>query len=161
MAQESVAVLLIRPDRRVLLGKKNGAGEDRLFLPGGRVEVGEQIWHPVARQMTFSVCAIQPTIADRPVGFLQYYTEDAPSHIIYLFRSFSWEGEPRDSSEYSDWQWCGIDRNTRCRTMDAAGIWLRYIHDDRRFIAQIWFDKKGKVCRTKSFQIEQDRRDVF
>ena len=99
--QDATSIFLLR-DNEILLGlKKRGFAQGKLNGFGGKIEAGETIEDPAARELR-EECGVQVDVSDlKRVAHLEFFFPAKPewNQVVYTFLARRWRGEPYETDE--------------------------------------------------------------
>jgi len=134
---QATLVFVRRGDDVLLIHKKRGLGRGKINGPGGRLEPGEKPREAAIREVQEEL-SITPD-APEPRGELSFQFQDGYSMHVFVFVSFRFSGEARESEEAVPlWtRTCEIPY-TKMWADDA--LWLPLLLDDQTFRGRFIFD---------------------
>ena len=102
--------VIIRKDKKVLLGKRKGAhGEDSWSFPGGHLEMFESLERCAIRE-TLEETGLKVDILDKeysPITTNDFFPEDNKQYITLFVRANYIKGKPQvmEPNKCEEWKW--------------------------------------------------------
>ncbi len=108
--QVKVAVdVIVKRDGKILMGKRlNAVGAGTYGVPGGHLELGEQIVPAAKRELEE-----ETGLKANDLELISVVNTPGPDHYIhFLFQCVEFEGEPQNTEpdKCEGWEWFEVDR---------------------------------------------------
>ena len=135
--------------RVLLIHKKRGLGKGKINGPGGRLESGET---PVQAAVRETVEEVGIEVADPQFcGTLQFHFTDGYNLTGYVFKAYSWTGNPIETDEALP-EWFPVDNIPYNRMWADDSHWFPHLLSGRIFKGRFIFD--GDTMLSKLVETE-------